>query len=131
MVMFLKTRLLVKKCTNNSKEKFFCRRRIIFKITEAITELINKIIFEKRQATFGIPSSWNLLHALLVAWEIHILRCSRVCKSVLPELVNKPSPFLWRITEFMLEGIKEMLIQPVPPEKQFRNTVSRGDYKHF
>lgn len=55
-------------------------------------------------------------------------------------LVNKPHPFWWRVTAFMLEGIQEALMQPVPPEEQFRNLLSsapflvtayRGDCKPF
>jgi len=54
MATFLKTKLLVKKCTNNSKQKIFWRRGLIFKITRAITDLIGTSIFEKGQATFEI-----------------------------------------------------------------------------
>lgn len=66
MVTFLKGRLLVKKCTDNSEGKFFWRREIIFKTAGVISEPISTSILEKGLAS-KIPFSWDLLNPLLVA----------------------------------------------------------------
>lgn len=52
-----------------------------------------------------------------------MLSDSLVCKSASADLVDKPSPCCWSITEFIMGGIKEALMQLVPPEERFRNLL--------